>query len=797
MASNNHPIYLHCTPQLPITNALFMKNFLLPGLLLASLASLAQTGSNHGNKFEQIDNLLPTPNEYRLADGSPGPKYWQQRCDYDIKVSLDDKTQRIDGEEKITYFNNSPKALTYLWLQLDENQHAPDADNLVFDQTVINPIMSENGVRLLDRKEEMKKHGMKIEKLTDSSGKTLTYNINKTMLRIDLPRPIKPGEKFTFKVKWHYYMVDRIKTPDARGGYEFFKEDGNYLYTVSQWYPRLCVYSDFQGWQNKQFTGRGEFALTFGNFKVQMTVPDDHVVGATGECQNYAELLSPAELARWKQAQTAKEPVEIVTLAEAKAAEKQQSSKTKTWIFKADNVRDFAWTTSRRFVWDAMPAMVEGKKVMCMSYYSKESYPLYRKYSTRLVAHTIKTYSKFTVPYPYPVAQSVEGNAGMEYPMIAFNPGRANPDGTYSQGTRDAMIFVTIHEVGHNFFPMIINSDERQWSWFDEGINSFVQFLTEKEFDVNFNSSMGPTATITDYMKLPKNQLEPIMTNSENIVQFGNNAYGKPAAALNILRETIMGREAFDFAFKEYARRWAFKHPTPADFFRTMEDASAKDLDWYWRGWFYGIDAVDIGIDSMKWYKVNLSPLAKRENTNTQKVTKPFEDITRTKNKEQGYSQLIDTDTASRDFYTTYKPWETEDSVQTVSFTLYNESPDSATKAATYGNSNYYELYFSNKGGLVMPIIIEWTFKDGTKEIERIPAEIWRKNEQNVRRVFVKNKEVQSVKLDPYKETADINDANNSWGSIPDQPSRFQVFKAHKFDQKNPMQKDIEKKKGF
>ncbi|HEU4470368.1 MAG TPA: M1 family metallopeptidase [Flavisolibacter sp.] len=760
-------------------------------------AAFSQSTSNHGKKFEQLETLLPTPNEYRLADGSPGPKYWQQRCDYDIKVALDDKNQRIDGEERITYHNNSPKALTYLWLQLDENQHDPASDNIVFDQSGINQVMSETAIRNLDRRSELQKNGMKIDQLTDSAGKTLSYTINQTMLRIDLPRPIKPGQRFSFRVKWHYYMVDRIKTPDARGGYEYFPEDGNYLYTVSQWYPRLCVYSDFQGWQNKQFTGRGEFALTFGNFKVQMTVPSDHIVGATGECQNYDKILSPTQLRRWKQAQSSKEPIEIVTLDEAKAAEKQKSAQSKTWIFKAENVRDFAWTTSRRFIWDAMPADVESKKIMCMSYYSKESYPLYRKYSTKLVAHTIKTYSNYTIPYPYPVAQSVEGNAGMEYPMIAFNPGRAQKDGTYSESTRNAMIYVTIHEVGHNFFPMIVNSDERQWSWFDEGINSFVQFLAEKEFDINFPSQMGPATTITDYMKLPKNQLEPIMTNSENIINFGANAYGKPAAALNILRETIMGREQFDYAFKEYARRWAFKHPTPADFFRTMEDASAKDLDWFWRGWFYGIDAVDISIDSMRWYKVNMANLPKKEMTQESRAAKPFEDITRIRNKESNVPQLIDEDTATRDFYTTYEPWNTADSVEKISFTLYNESPDSATKAEKYGSKNFYELYFTNKGGLVMPIILEWTFKDGTKEIERIPAEVWRKNENNVKKVFVKNKEVASVKLDPYRETADIDEANNTWGTPPAQPSRFQVFKAHKSNQLNPMQKEAEKKRGF
>ena len=405
-------------------------------------------------------------------------------------------------------------------------------------------------------------------------------------MRVELPAPLKPGQKFVFALNWYYNIPNRL-TQGGRGGYEYFPGDGNYLFTMSQWYPRLCVYSDFQGWQNHQFTSRGEFALTFGNFKVQLTVPADHMVGATGECQNYQQVLTPAQFARWQKAQTAKEPLEIVTLDEAKAREKNKSllagqtgTQKKTWIFKAENVRDFAWGSSRKFVWDAMPAYVEGKKVMCMSYYSKEAYGLYRKFSTKVVAHTIKTYSKFTIPYPYPVAQSVEAANGMEYPMICFNFGRTDKDGSYSEATKNGMLGVVIHEVGHNFFPMIINSDERQWTWMDEGLNSFVEYLTEELYDNKYPVTKGAAHTIIDYMKLPKDQLEPIMSNSENIVGFGPNAYAKPATGLNILRETIMGRQLFDYAFKEYARRWAFKHPTPADLFRTLEDASGEDLDW-------------------------------------------------------------------------------------------------------------------------------------------------------------------------------------------------------------------------
>ncbi len=769
-------------------------------LLLGSICTFGQN-ADHANKFEQLGSMLPGPNEYRGMDGAPGPDYWQQRADYDIDCSLNTDEQRLDGEELITYYNQSPNTLRYLWLQLDENQHSTKSDNQYFDPSEIKPAMSELEMRGLESWREKEKYGDKIESVTDANGTALHYTVNQTMMRVDLPEPLKPGMSFSFRVKWHYYMVNRVDigqvqtgsaTNLARGGYEYFPEDGNYLYTVTQWYPRLCVYSDFEGWQNKQFTGRGEFALTFGNFLVKMTLPSDHVVGSTGECLNYATLLTPAQLQRWQQARNAAEPVEIVTLDEAKQTEKKPKTReTKTWIYKAENVRDFAWTASRKFIWDAMPHITsEGKKVMCMSYYGKEAYPIYRKYSTKTVAHTLKSYSKFTIPFPYPSAISVEAANGMEYPMICFNPGRAEKDGTYSEAAKNSAISVITHEVGHNYFPMVINSDERQWSWFDEGLNSYVQFLAESDFDNNYQSWFGPAVSIVDYMKLPKDQLEPIMTNSDNIKDFFANAYRKPATALNILRETVMGRELFDFAFQEYCRRWAFKHPTPADFFRTMEDASGVDLDWFWRGWFYGTDAVDISLDSIKWFKVDLeNDPEKQDYTQTHKVEKPFDDISRIRNREEGMKFAVDQDPSLRDFYNGYKPWETADSVQTTTFHLYDQTYSKDEKKKLYGDNNYYELFFSNKGGLVMPVILEWTFEDGTKEIQRIPAEIWRKNESRFSKVFVKNKEVKAIRLDPYKETADIDESNNNW-PVRQLPSRFQVFKAHKqAEQLNPMQK--------
>jgi hypothetical protein len=769
-----------------------MKKLLMLGFSVMVLVatSIAQDirnnpSSNHGNKFEQLGTILPTPNEYRTASGAPGPKYWQQRADYDIKATLDEKNLMLHGAETVTYFNNSPDVLTYIWLQLDENEHSSVKNAGYADGSTLSRSFSPSSIDKLADEKKDNGYGVNILKATDALGKNLKYTVNKTMMRIELPTSLKPGQKFVFKIDWNYKITDRM-TVGGRGGYEFFPEDGNHLFTMAQWFPRLAVYSDFQGWQHHQFTGRGEFALAFGNYNVAITVPGDHVVMATGECQNYPAVLSAAQLARWNKAVTSfKEPVEVVTLDEAKAAEKNKVATTKTWIFKAENVRDFAFGSSRKFVWDAMATDVEGKKVMSMSAYGKEAYGLYRKFSTKAVAHTIKTYSKFSIPYPYPVAQSIEAANGMEYPMICFNYGRTEKDGSYTEATKNGMLGVVIHEVGHNFFPMIINSDERQWSWMDEGLNSFVQYLTEELYDNKFPTRGGPAWTITDYMKLPKDQLEPIMTNSENIIQFGPNAYTKPATGLNILRETIMGRELFDYSFKEYARRWAFKHPTPADLFRTMEDASAEDLDWFWRGWFYGIDPVDIAIDTVKHAIFDPSAVPPAARTmQGRSLDKPlvhsFEDISKIRNRnDKSIVFLTDADTTLRDFYWKYDrgivPYDSVTKQPAISF----GAPEALTDAekAKYANVHLYEVSFLNKGGLVMPIIVEFTFEDGTKEVTKYAAQIWRKNENKLTKVFLTNKKAVSIKLDPMRETADIDESNNSWPNVSE-PSKFTMFKA-------------------
>ncbi len=728
---------------------------LLGAILLIANVLLAQGTTNH-NKFRQLKQELANPNVYRTASGAPGHEYYQNRADYVMDVELNDKNQSIKGEGSITYHNVSPDQLDYLWLQLDQNMRNPNSDTYKVETNTINSISFK----------KMKNDfpgGFNID-FIKSEGKELNYTIKKTMLRIDLEKPLKSGESVSFNLKWNYNINDRMQI-GGRSGYEYFQDEDNYIYTIAQFYPRMCVYNDVEGWQNKQFLGNGEFTLPFGGYEVKITVPSDHVVAATGEIQNIDEVLSKTQQERLEKAKKSeKEPVMIVSQKDAEKAEKKKATSTKTWAFKAKNVRDFAWASSRKFIWDAMVVHQETKDVLAMSFYPKEGNPLWEQYSTKVVAHTLKSYSSHTFDYPYPVAISVHTKwIGMEYPMICFNGGRPSADGTYSARAKNGMIGVIIHEVGHNYFPMIVNSDERQWTWMDEGLNTFLQYQAEREWDINFPSRRGPAYRIVDYMKGDVSNISPIMTNSESVLQFGNNAYGKPATALNILRETIMGRELFDYAFKTYANRWKMKHPTPADFFRTMEDASAVDLDWFWRGWFYTTDHVDISIDNVKWLKLNTKDPKIENKIKEDSAKKVFElDITNQRNKEAIPQTAVEKDKGLEDFYTTYNPFEaTPEEIENYGHYLKHQSKHK--KEIIEKDINFYEVDFSNVGGLVMPIIIEFTFEDGTKELRRIPAEIWKQNNEKITKVFFFEKVVSQITLDPYLETADTETYNNNY----------------------------------
>jgi len=705
-------------------------------------------------KFEQIDGKLPTPNSYRTGAGAPGPAYWQQRADYEIAVILNDEDQSITGNEIITYYNNSPSTLNFLWIQLDQNIRAKDSDKYKINERFYAGY-SVDAKRLPHLTFDADfDGGFRIISIEDIEGNGLSFHRVKTMMRIDLAEPLKPGSVVKFQIDWNYLIGNR-RDDDERSGYEYFPKDDNYLYAIAQFYPRMAVFDDFNGWQNKQFLGQGEFTLNFGNFDVKITAPADHVIAATGSLENESLVLNSIQLERLQSARASFDaPVVIITEEEAVLNEGSRSDQTKTWHYKADNVRDFAWVSSRKFIWDAQAVQLDQKTTMAMSLYPKEGNPLWEQESTKAVVNTLKTYSEMTIEYPYPVAISVHTAAiGMEYPMICFNYGRPDKKGNYSAMTKWSMISVIIHEVGHNFFPMIINSDERQWSWMDEGLNTFLETKTSMEWYPEMPIQLGTPATIKDFMSGEKDFMRPIMTNSENILFFGNNAYSKPSAALFLLRETIMGPELFDYSFKEYARRWAFKHPKPADFFRTMEDASAIDLDWFWRGWFYTTDHVDINLQGVSWYVLS-EPVSKFQSK---------------------YKSTYVDGTKLTDFQATPQPWYVfKDKKGLIDDYLHPVNQDAVMEK--FIGKNAYELFFRNDGGLISPIIIKWIYEDGTSEIEQIPAEIWRINELNVSKVFIKEKVVSQIILDPLDQTADVNFQNNYFPKTK-VPSKFDRFK--------------------
>jgi hypothetical protein len=711
-------------------------------------------------KFEQLDDWLPTPNSYRTASGAPGPDYWQQRADYEIDVEIDDNNQLLSGSETIIYYNHSPETLSYLWIQLDQNIHSPD-NPLILARTYalrdsVPARFLASALNLTDYK-----GGYTLTRVSDMNDNPLPFIINGTMMRIDLPVPLQTGQSFSFRIAWHYSINDMMKV-SGRSGMEYFPDDNNYIYFIAQWFPRMCVFDDYEGWQNKQFLGAGEFALPFGNYRVRITVPSDHIVAATGWLQNPHQVLTREQLERFEKArQTFDKPVFIVTEAEARKKEKLRSTKKSTWEFYAENVRDFAFASSRKFIWDAMAVKIGDNTILAQSLYPKEANPLWEQESTRAIKNTLEVYSARTFDYPYPTAISVNWvGGGMEYPMISFNGGRPAKDGSISDRTRLRMITVIVHEVGHNFFPMIVNSDERQWTWMDEGLNSFLEKETMRERYPHLNYAENTPKAIIPFMRGEKSAMRPIMASSDNQgSSFGSNGYGKPAAALTVLRETVIGPELFDKAFKEYAQRWAFKHPKPADFFRTMEDASGVDLDWFWRGWFYSTDHVDVTLADVRWYRLRTS-------------TADPEHLSIGTGAAGGGGKSLN----KRD---DFSAGPIEFSVRKTPDALYGEFRNRLDEKAILEKlrgKNLYELKLINTGGLVTPLIIEWTYKDGSKEIERIPAEIWRTNENEVTKVFIKEKEVTNIVIDPNFETADVNPADNVF------PRRAA---ASKFDQFN------------
>jgi hypothetical protein len=733
-------------------------------------------GHKNENKFKELYDEFATPNMFRTGSGAPGPGYYQQQADYKMDIELDDVNSRLSGNETITYTNNSPDELKFLWVQLDQNMRAPDSKTPLIESTFTSPVESPSNFVKKYMKDPLER-GFHIEKVTDTNGKPLSHMINGTMMRVELPQPMNTGDKFSFKIQWWYNINNHVEE-GGRSGFEYFPDTDNKIYVMAQFYPRMAVYNDVEGWQNAQFFGRDEFALPFGNFEVNITVPADHILDGTGRLMNRSEVFTKDMMARYEKAKKSfEEPVEIVTQKEAEAASQKKSSAKKTWKLHAENVRDFGWASSRKFIWDMMAVKIGGKDVMAVSMYPPEANPLWGDWSSKTVASTLISYSRMTFDYPYHKAISVSAPMGMEYPMICYNFGRPNKDGTIPPRTRYGMQGVIIHEVGHNFFPMIVNSDERQWTWMDEGLNTFVQYVAERDFgekypdalaegDTEFPARRGPAKYIIPYMSGDQDFIAPIMSKGLNTYQFGNNAYAKPATALNILRETVMGRDLFDYSFKEYANRWKFKHPTPEDFFRTMEDASAMDLDWFWRGWFYTTDYVDIGLKDVKKLYVSSQPNA---------AAKRIADFRKTSVEELG-PLVYFVEEGSEEYMASMKnnePLENSTTLKEYLMDNFTEAERKNIKSPKY----FYNITFEKPGGLVMPIIVEYTYADGSKERITYPAQIWRHNDKQVTRAMATQKEIVSIEIDPDLETADIDTSNNSWPKEIKQ-SKFEQFKS-------------------
>ena len=758
-------------------------------LFVPNPAANGQTVAGEGKRdlpdaFRQLDEVLPTPNVYRTASGAPGHQYWQQRADYDIEVSVNETTLMMTGSQRVTYHNRSPDTLGYLWLQLDRNNFTPDSDAQRI-QTIDELVrLSFSRLRRMMARETYD-GGMKLSRVESADGEALDYAVVGTMMRIDLPEPLAPEGVFEFEIDWAFEMND-TRVLNSRTSAEFFEEDGNYLFEVAHWFPRMASYTDYAGWQHKQFLGRGEFTLEFGDYRVAITVPSDHVVSATGVLTNPGEVMTAEQRRRMDEARTAERPVFIITPEEAKANEQEQAPGTKTWSFEAENVRDFAFATSRKFIWDALGVRIADdpdpdRVVMAMSFYPNEGEPLWSRYSTHAIAHTLEVFSRYAFVYPYPTAQSVNGPVGgMEYPMISFNGPRPEDDGTYTARTKYGLISVIIHEVGHFYFPMIVNSDERQWTWMDEGVNTFIQYLAEQEWEDDYPSRRDPPANIVEFMT-SRDQV-PIMTNSESVLQFGANAYAKPATALNILRETVLGRELFDHALREYSVRWRFKRPEPADLFRTMEDASGVDLDWFWRGWFYSTHHVDLSIENVEHFTIDtqdpdIEKAWRRARRDAEPVILDEQRNRDLPKRTHRYPELLD-------FYNDYDeldvtPKDRRDFEEAM------DELDDEDRELLGVRRNFYVIEVANIGGLVMPVILRFDYEDGSSEEKRIPAEVFRGNSESVRTLHMTERVLRSVTLDPHLETADADEANNHWPRKLIE-SRFELFK-REINRPNPM----------
>jgi hypothetical protein len=551
---------------------------------------------------------LPAPNELRQGSGRPGPRYWQQRADYSISVALDTATHTVAGRETIRYANRSPDTLTYVWLQLDQNIYREDSRG-----HDLNPADARfagagfTGGYTIESFDAVRPRPPRPGAAAEGRGgaplrrTALRTTINGTVMRVDLDRPLPPGGSATFDVAYRFQVPEH---GSDRMGRERFPE--GWLYEIAQWYPHMAVYDDVRGWNTEQYLGQGEFYLEYGDIDFAVTVPRGFIVAGTGTLQNPLDVLTPAQRARLARALRSDSTVAIIAKDEVgqPSTRPAGTAPTLTWRFAAKNVRDVAWAAAPNFIWDASG----WNGVLMQSFYPPVADSIWRE-STRMVRHSIKHYSEKWFPYPYPTAINVNGPVGgMEYPMIVFCANRRSRDGLFG---------VTTHELGHEWFPMIVGNNERLHAWMDEGFNSFLNIYSARAYspERDWLRTRGQAEAWAQFAATGRD--EPPMLAADRITPnaLGAVAYSKPATGLYLLRHQIVDSSRFDAAFREYIRRWAFKHPTPADFFRSMEDGLGEDLSWFWRGWFYRTDVVDQAVDSVR---------ARRDSTTGAMLTRIF-----------------------------------------------------------------------------------------------------------------------------------------------------------------------------
>lgn len=719
-------------------------------LMLPLAIAVSAVAHAEATPFSPLGSLVDPPSATRGADGRPTSTYWQQHIAYDIDATLDVERRVINAQAELRYTNNAPQALDAIWFEISPEATTKDA--IAHRSATIN--VDSASVRDLRglREQEERGGGLVVSSVADSEDRPLAFEARGTQLRVALPRPLASGQTVRIKLAWRVALVD-LDRKGGRTGYMLLSS-GDPIFHIAQWYPQPVAFTDYGGWRNVPFVDHGEFAPELGDYNVSLTLPAGQLVAATGVLTNEADVLTGVErtrLARLRQGKV----TEIVTAAEA--ATKRRSSETRTWRFAARNVRDFALAASLRYRWDATLAGTSA--VRAMTFYPSEASALWRPLALPAIGHALDVYGRMTFDYPYPVVQAAFGpNDGMEHTMLAFSRYPPDgPNGTYSRERKRDFLWVLTHEVGHNWFPLIVNSDERAWTWMDEGLTSYLETLATLEWSGDYTTRPNLPAMLGAEREATGRQ--PPMTPANAVVDLFPTQYHRPAAALQVLRELVLGRETFDRAFRAYARAWMFKRPTPGDFFRTINQESGADLDWFWRAWFFSTDHVDLSLERVAALRLVAVPA---DAIPAPADATPPANLTVLRNAAEGRRLMVEQVPRLADAYD-----------RIPERTLAGATPSAhavvdvqRTLDALGQGGVFYELDIRNRGGVVSPVPIRIDYRDGTSERYVVPVELWFGDTKRAQHILWRAKSIRSVTLDPDAATGDVDRGNNG-GAVP------------------------------